>query len=105
MGEGLCCQDSLARLRMADLDGTVREVVVTLFTLVGLFSCTMSLTTTLTSVLGRVVMVGWYDGQFSEDMAHGHDVFTSAQGGWTYSTIGDRRRTSLWRQMDSTDPL
>jgi hypothetical protein len=48
VGEGLCCQGSPARLRMADLDGTAREAVVTVFALVGvgLFSCTMSLTTT-----------------------------------------------------------
>jgi hypothetical protein len=54
----LCCQGSLARLRMADLDGTVRQAVVTVFALVGLSSCTMSLTTTLTSVHGCVVMCG-----------------------------------------------
>ena len=29
--------------------------------------------------------VGRYDGQFHEDMIHGRGVFTSAQGGWTYS--------------------
>ncbi len=58
MGEGLCCQGSLERLRMADLDGTVRQAVVTVFALVGLSSCTMSLTTTLTSVHACVVMCG-----------------------------------------------
>jgi hypothetical protein len=60
VGEGMCCQGSPARLRMADLDGTAREAVVTVFALVGvgLFACTMSLTTTLTSVHGCVVMCG-----------------------------------------------
>ena len=58
VGEGLCCLGSLARLRMADLDGTVRQAVVTVFARVGLFSGTMSLTTMLTSVHVCVVMCG-----------------------------------------------
>ena len=37
VGKGLCCQGSLARLRMAGLDGTVWQAVVTVFALVGLF--------------------------------------------------------------------
>ena len=36
--------------------------------------------------------VGRYDGQFYEDMMHERGVFTSAQGGWTYSGALDRDR-------------
>ena len=36
--------------------------------------------------------VGRYDGQYHEDMIHGRGVFTSAQGGWTYSGALDRDR-------------
>ncbi len=53
-----CAARGSPHLRMADLDGTVRQAVVTVFALVGLSSCTMSLTTTLTSVHGCVVMCG-----------------------------------------------
>ncbi len=36
--------------------------------------------------------VGRYDGQFDENDCHGRGVFTSAQGGWTYSGALDRER-------------
>ena len=36
--------------------------------------------------------VGRYDGQYHENAYHGRGVFTSAQGGWTYSGDLDRDR-------------
>ncbi len=36
--------------------------------------------------------VGRYDGQWHENEFHGRGVFTSAQGGWTYSGALDRDR-------------
>jgi hypothetical protein len=36
--------------------------------------------------------VGRYDGQFHVDKAHGRGIFTSAQGGWTYSGALERDR-------------
>jgi hypothetical protein len=36
--------------------------------------------------------VGRYDGQWHEAMIHGRGVFTSAQGGWTYSGALERDR-------------
>jgi hypothetical protein len=36
--------------------------------------------------------VGRYDGQWHEGHIHGRGVFTSAQGGWTYSGALDRDR-------------
>jgi hypothetical protein len=67
--------------------------VVTVFALVRLSSCTMSLTTTLTSVHGCVgVCMGRYDGLFHENIIHGRGVFTSAKGGWTYSGALDQWR-------------
>ena len=39
--------------------------------------------------------VGRYDGQFHEDKGHGRGVFTSAQGGWTYSGALEQ-----WRPME-----
>ena len=93
MGEGLWCQGSLASLRLADLDGTVRQALVTLCALVRLSSCTMSMTTTLTSVHACVPScVDRYDGQYHEDKRHGRGVFTSARGGWTYSGALERGR-------------
>jgi hypothetical protein len=34
--------------------------------------------------------VGRYDGLWHENKAHGHGVFTSAQGGWAYSGFLER---------------
>jgi hypothetical protein len=36
--------------------------------------------------------VGRYDGQWLEGDCHGRGVFTSAQGGWTYSVALERDR-------------
>jgi hypothetical protein len=36
--------------------------------------------------------VGRYDGQFHEGLINGRGVFTSAQGGWTYSGSLERNR-------------
>jgi hypothetical protein len=36
--------------------------------------------------------VGRYDGQWHEGHIHGRGVFTSAQGGWTYSGALEQRR-------------
>ena len=36
--------------------------------------------------------VGRYDGQFYKGDCHGRGVFTSAQGGWTYSGALEQRR-------------
>ena len=36
--------------------------------------------------------VGRYDGQYYEDIIHGRGVFTSVQGGWTYSGALERDR-------------
>jgi hypothetical protein len=36
--------------------------------------------------------VGRYDGQFHEDMMHGCGVFTSDEGGWTYSGALEQKR-------------
>ena len=36
--------------------------------------------------------VGRYEGDFNEDFMHGRGVFTSAQGGWTYSGALEQRR-------------
>ena len=36
--------------------------------------------------------VGRYEGQHHQDMIHGRGVFTSAQGGWTYSGALEQRR-------------
>ena len=36
--------------------------------------------------------VGRYEGQYHQDMIHGRGVFTSAQGGWTYSGALEKMR-------------
>ena len=36
--------------------------------------------------------VGRYDGHWHENMIHGRGIFTSAQGGWTYSGALERNR-------------
>jgi hypothetical protein len=36
--------------------------------------------------------VGRYEGDLNEDIIHGRGVFTSAQGGWTYSGALEQRR-------------
>jgi hypothetical protein len=36
--------------------------------------------------------VGRYDGQYHEGVMHGRGVFTSAQGGWTYSGALEQMR-------------
>ena len=36
--------------------------------------------------------VGRYDGHWHENMIHGRGIFTSAQGGWTYSGALERDR-------------
>jgi hypothetical protein len=36
--------------------------------------------------------VGRYDGQYHQNMMHGRGIFTSAQGGWTYSGGLEQKR-------------
>ena len=36
--------------------------------------------------------VGRYEGDLDEDVFHGRGVFTSAQGGWTYSGVLERNQ-------------